>query len=395
MDNPTKAKLNLLHLYLKNLPNSIPFVDPGGMSQYGFDFFVVDDEDMEGKGPVGAINCQLEIWLGHWNNGPILFTEQGPSLCKLTNLFEVWLRDLSSDPKIPILHKWLDDLIVAAENAYSSMNTKLPEVMPDQAIDIPADVPIIHHTKQPWLALGKSDTKLLSNDTDPAYTDLPEVEHTQNGDALGARAATRHGLHPETSNKYLATWQSSNEALSNKALGPAIDSKVQMKVLGPHRAKAGPSAGMKKHNGNGMLAAVAVKEGRKKQKETGDYHIMKFIVCCGIPPTVVDSAEWKEMVAVLNPHYQPPSSTTLTEKLIVNEAAKITAAINKIFVHVTTATCCTFCMELDDASQLSHTAKYILEVLECVDDYQDQAMEFLCSNIRQYWKYLQSMKAPL
>ncbi|KAI6107359.1 hypothetical protein EDD16DRAFT_1523291 [Pisolithus croceorrhizus] len=333
MDNPTKAKLNLLHLYLKNLPNSIPFVDPGGMSQYGFDFFVVDDEDMEDKGPVGAINCQLEIWLGHWNNGPILFTEQGPSLCKLTNLFEVWLRDLSSDPEIPILHKWLDDLIVAAENAYSSMNTK---------------------TCQRLNTLKMGCT----------YID----------------AQLR---------------QQSNEALSNKALGPAIDSKVQMKVLGPHRAEAGPSAGMKKHNGNGMLAAVAVKEGRKKQKETGDYHIMKFIVCCGIPPTVVDSAEWKEMVAVLNPHYQPPSSTTLTKKLIVNEAAKITATINKIFAHVTTATCCTFCMELDDASQLSHTAKYILEVLEHVDDYQDQAMEFLCSNIQQYWKYLQSMKAPL
>ncbi|KAI6095939.1 hypothetical protein F5141DRAFT_1067972 [Pisolithus sp. B1] len=345
MDNPTKAKLNLLHLYLKNLPNSIPFVDPGGMSQYGFDFFVVDDEDMEGKGPVGAINCQLEIWLGHWNNGPILFTEQGPSLCKLTNLFEVWLRDLSSDPKIPILHKWLDDLIVAAENAYSSMNTKLPEVMPDQAIDIPADVPIIHHTKQPWLALGKSDTKLLSNDTDPAYTDLPEVEHSKWGcvNTSPAAAGVQTWATPRNQQQILGhlakctyinaqLHQQSNEALSNKALGPAIDSKVQMKVLGPHRAKAGPSAGMKKHNGNGMLAAVAVKEGRKKQKETGDYHIMKFIVCCGIPPTVVDSAEWKEMVAVLNPHYQPPSSTTLTEKLIVNEAAKITAAINKILL---------------------------------------------------------------
>ncbi|KAI6094308.1 hypothetical protein EV401DRAFT_1896351, partial [Pisolithus croceorrhizus] len=301
MDSPTKAKLNLLHLYLKNLPNSIPFVDPGGMSQYGFDFFVVDDEDVEDKGPVGAINHQLEIQLGHQNNGPILFAEQGPSLCKLTGLFE-----------IPILHKWLDDLIAAAENAYSSTNTKLPEVTLDQAIDVPADCTYV-------------DTQLC---------------------------------------------QQSNEVLSNKALGPAIDSTVQMKVLGQHRVEVSPSAGMKKYDGNGMLAAVAVKEGRKKQKETSDYHIMKFIVCCRIPPTVVDSAEWKEMVAVLNPHYQPLSSTTFTEKLIVNEAAKITAAINKILLGCQNLTITfdggkhTFCMELDDASQLSHTAKYILEVLE-------------------------------
>jgi len=121
----------------------------------------------------------------------------------------------------------------------------------------------------------------------------------------------------------------------------------------------------------------------------GDYHLMKCIVCCGIPPTVVDSNEWKEMLAALNPFYQPPSSTTLTERLIVNEAAKITAAVDKLLstcrnltitfdggkirrpkstysVHVTTATRRAFCMDLDDASQLSHTANYILEVLERV-----------------------------
>ncbi|KAI6124073.1 hypothetical protein EDD16DRAFT_1517736 [Pisolithus croceorrhizus] len=91
---------------------------------------------------------------------------------------------------------------------------------------------------------------------------------------------------------------------------------------------------MKKYDGNGMLAAVAVKEGRKKQKET---------------TTVINN---------------------LTEKLIVNEAAKITAAINKILLGCQNLTITfdggkhTFCMELDDASQLSHTAKYILEVLE-------------------------------
>ncbi|KAI5990480.1 hypothetical protein EDD15DRAFT_2198064 [Pisolithus albus] len=180
MDSPTKAKLDLLRLYLKNLPNSIPFVDSGSPSQYGFDFFVVDDEDMEDKGPVGAINRQLEIRLGHWNNGPILFTEQGPSLCKLTDLFEEWFGHLSSDPEIPILHKWLDDLITAAENAYSSTNTKLPEVMLDRAVNAPpADIPVICSTKRP--RLGKSDTKILSNEIDPAYTDLPEVEHTRNG----------------------------------------------------------------------------------------------------------------------------------------------------------------------------------------------------------------------
>ncbi|KAI6023515.1 ribonuclease H-like domain-containing protein [Pisolithus microcarpus] len=115
---------------------------------------------------------------------------------------------------------------------------------------------------------------------------------------------------------------------------PAMDTWPlgKMKVLGLHGVEVEPSVAMKKQDGNGTLAAIVVKEGRKKQKETGDYHIMKFIVCCGIPPTVMDSAEWKEVVAALNPHYQPLSSTTLTKKLIVNEAAKITATINKILL---------------------------------------------------------------
>ncbi|KAI6017164.1 hypothetical protein BKA83DRAFT_4059242 [Pisolithus microcarpus] len=123
MDSSTETKVDLLHLYLENLPDSIPHVDPGGMSMYNFSFFLVDDEDVEDRGHVGAINRQLEIRLGHWHNGPIQFTEQGPDLNKLANLFKLWLTDLASDPEVPILHKWLDDLITAAENAYKSTNT--------------------------------------------------------------------------------------------------------------------------------------------------------------------------------------------------------------------------------------------------------------------------------
>lgn len=123
MDSSTKEKVDLLRLYLESLPNSIPYVDAGSTSKYSFDFFLTDDDDLEDKGPVGAINRQLEIRLGHRNNGPILFTEQGPGLSKLTNLFEQWFGELSSDPEVLILHKWLDNLIAAAEHAYNSTNT--------------------------------------------------------------------------------------------------------------------------------------------------------------------------------------------------------------------------------------------------------------------------------
>ena len=39
MDSSTKAKVDLLCLYLENLPNSIPHVNPGGISKYNFSHF--------------------------------------------------------------------------------------------------------------------------------------------------------------------------------------------------------------------------------------------------------------------------------------------------------------------------------------------------------------------
>ncbi|KAI6161593.1 hypothetical protein EDD17DRAFT_1509102 [Pisolithus thermaeus] len=180
------------------------------------------------------------------------------------------------------------------------------------------------------------------------------------------------------------------EALSSKAIGPAPEMEPSTMGMDVNKVtiQSIPFTQTKKRNlGNTKLTTIVTNEGKKKQKEKTDYHLMKCIVCCGIPPKVVDSAEWKSMMAALNPYYQPPSSTTLMEKLIINEAAKITAAKflsgcrnltitfdggkiqrpkSTYSVHVTTATHHAFCMELDDASQLSHTAKYILEVLECM-----------------------------
>ncbi|KAI6018850.1 hypothetical protein EDC04DRAFT_2576223, partial [Pisolithus marmoratus] len=270
----------------------------------------------------------------------------------------------------------------------------------------------------------KSDTKLLNSDADPAYTDLPEVKDSRNGGAqmhpllrqgsrccrlkgkeeivtcIGSKGCHQIWASPQNRQRVLGhlakcTYtdaklrQKCIEALSSKAIGPIPEMGFSTMEMDVKKVPV-PLVQTKKRNlGNAKLTTIITNEGKKKQKEKNDYHLMKCIVCCGIPPKVVDSAEWKEMMAALNPYYQPPSSTTLTEKLIVNEAAKITAAIDKFLagcrnltitfdgskirrpkstysVHVTTATRRAFCMELDDMSQLSHTAKYILEVISRV-----------------------------
>ncbi|KAG1859014.1 hypothetical protein DFJ58DRAFT_658524, partial [Suillus subalutaceus] len=135
--------------------------------------------------------------------------------------------------------------------------------------------------------------------------------------------------------------------------------------------------------GGKLPVKMYIGEAKRILKESGDYAIMKYLVCCGVPPTVVDSEEWKELIAVLNPNYISPSSATLTSRLIVDEAAKISMAIEQYLgasrnltitydggkirclksfysVHVTTADRRCFCMTLDDGSRLSHSANYIV-----------------------------------
>src|SRR6267154_3466956 len=114
---------------------------------------------------------------------------------------------------------------------------------------------------------------------------------------------------------------------------------------------------------------------------------LEYIVCCGVPPTIVDSPEWKELISVLNSNYQSPSSMKLTGNLIIKEAAKISEGIkeylgkvrhlmitfdggkirrpNSLYtIHITVPGGRTFCMELNDGARKKHTAEYILGVLD-------------------------------
>ena len=169
---------------------------------------------------------------------------------------------------------------------------------------------------------------------------------------------------------------SSHQASKVQAIQPGHDFRV--KETGKRPNSASPS-----------LFKSYVTEGRQELKDKGDYAIMRFFVCCGVPPTVADANEFKEVMSALNPRYQPPSSSTLTSKLIPNEAAKLSIATKNYLstcrhltitfdggktrqphsvytIHVTTADRRTFCMDLDDGSRLSHTAEYIFEALERV-----------------------------
>ena len=62
-------------------------------------------------------------------------------------------------------------------------------------------------------------------------------------------------------------------------------------------------------------------EGKKQWKEWVDRVLMKFVVCAGLLPTIFDTMEFKEFATILNSSWNPPSSSTIAGKLILEEAA--------------------------------------------------------------------------
>lgn len=58
-------------------------------------------------------------------------------------------------------------------------------------------------------------------------------------------------------------------------------------------------------------------------KDQLDLDVLKLICVGGIPPSKVDSKEWKTMWEHGNPDYEPASTAVLTESQIPNEAARI------------------------------------------------------------------------
>lgn len=125
-------------------------------------------------------------------------------------------------------------------------------------------------------------------------------------------------------------------------------------------------------------------QGQQNLKAKADKVLMLLLVCNGLPPTVIDSAEFKRYSEILNSQYIPPSSTTMNDSLIPVEAArtelevvrflkkqrnltisfdggKIRKPVALYTVHITTADRRTFLMDIDNASKLSHTGNYVFE----------------------------------
>ena len=136
------------------------------------------------------------------------------------------------------------------------------------------------------------------------------------------------------------------------------------------------------------LAEMFQTEGKKALKEKADQALVEFIICCDIPPHVLQKRHFREFVNALNGKYMPPSRTTFEDSLVPSYAAAVRVTIinhlkecwdlmlsfdggklgKKRFysIHATTPNRQSFCLDLDDVTRLSQTGEYIYELLKKV-----------------------------
>ncbi|KAK1223490.1 hypothetical protein PQX77_013648 [Marasmius sp. AFHP31] len=127
-------------------------------------------------------------------------------------------------------------------------------------------------------------------------------------------------------------------------------------------------------------------KGRKDLEASANHNLVKLVACNGLPVRLVGSSELKDFCYGLNGLYHLPSPTTFSDTLLPNVAAKVLLDMLKYlegFYHlqisfdggklrrkgfytvtVTTPHRQSFTLELDDGTRLSHTANYVVEILE-------------------------------
>ena len=95
-----EMQLSKLCLFLEKLSASLPTVNTISQPPSKFDFqkFELDQDWVEMTGSmVGAINCELEVRLGHCDRGPIHFRERGPPVVALVSVLDRYTHEFTGD----------------------------------------------------------------------------------------------------------------------------------------------------------------------------------------------------------------------------------------------------------------------------------------------------------
>ncbi|TFY73835.1 hypothetical protein EWM64_g10177 [Hericium alpestre] len=193
------------------------------------------------------------------------------------------------------------------------------------------------------------------------------------------------------------------EALAKKAAGNAVAKSSSTGPLLPgsdtdtddqpvaKRVKTAPAQSSTSKGGKASKGPMQafVSEGKKQLKQKADHYLMLYLVCHGISIHTVKSQHLLDFCRTLNQTYVLPSKTTILDRLIPDEAARVSVAMMKYLrncrnltisydggkirrprgvytINATTPERRSYLMDLVDVSCVSHTADYLVEIVKPV-----------------------------
>jgi len=197
--------------------------------------------------------------------------------------------------------------------------------------------------------------------------------------------ALKHALKCEKLEKYdKKLWLEAKVCAGESSLGAQLQ----------HFTKNPPEEPASEKKNGGKLDVTHLRAvGKQKEKKNWeafqsrvDHVIMRLICVHGLVPNIIDSAEWKELLSLLNDNVRPTSSSTFADKIIPQEAAFVRDQMVKILqmsndltlsfdgsstrhpesfytAHVTTPERISYFLDGHTGSSERHTTKWITDQL--------------------------------
>ncbi|KAG9077593.1 hypothetical protein FS749_010512 [Ceratobasidium sp. UAMH 11750] len=410
--------LERLRELLSALP---PKTHPSG-SIYPFEGFLPDEEWTNRTGTIqGSVNHSLEVAFGtraKADGSPIEFTSHGTDLVAVVDVLATHITGHGGEN--PILIKWVSDLQTAAINAGSSVHhleapapKRVPKKTEKRIHD--EDLTAAKNEKKRKKEEENSAREKATARTEGNFTFNPEllIEEPAPPSTKGRKTVSLlddltircivKGTDPPA-----IRWRCSGTGCTFSSAGPARQSNR----IYPHAmmceylssdlvekaatASAGKSLGSKLESMNASrpsnstqpsVHSIAQSEGREQRSMR--YNHLALLAICGLslPPTILDSRYWRNMIEFLDPKITPLSASHVATALIPSEAARVrqksievlrgyrhltlsfdgatTRRNQSIYtVHATTPdTRQSHLLAGSNASGKSHTGKHLKEVL--------------------------------
>ncbi|KAG9083469.1 hypothetical protein FS749_006003 [Ceratobasidium sp. UAMH 11750] len=344
------AKLTQLRQALCLLPASLP----SGSSVYNFHDWSPDPSLLDDYGAeCSVLNAHLEIVFGLRDGGRLTFIERGPGIESIVDIFDKYLSGNYTEK--PVIAKWLDDLIDAAEHmsdvelpakrtskpsaAQKRLNEWQDEVNEEKARKKRAKT-----TKAEEASKRSENIAKTAQSLNWDFTDLQDVEEekiytggrrsyaivdeliikcksTKTGDtryrcssdgcqqSWASRQPQRHLAHAIEECRFIDEELRERAAEASDALAPG--SKVAKLDSAKVNRRAGKSASSQ---GQPSVASFVTLEGRKAKQTRFDLAILNFVAAAQLPPFKLDLPEFhaRVILILLCISNRPPACPTVS-----------------------------------------------------------------------------------